>query len=635
MPLSPVIKYGVFTFVFFVTMSVTSRAQSQETKLIPLEVLFGNPTKAAPQLSPDGKKMSYLAPVNNVLNVWVKTIGRDDDRAVTRDKDRGIRHYFWSQDNRHILYLQDIGGNENWRLYQTDLKSGATQDLTPFDNMQVRILDGDKHFPKELLIEMNKEDKAHHDVYHLDLPTGKLRLVPKNPGNISDWVTDTHFKVLGAVAAKDDGGSDFLVRPDEKSPWRTLIRWSLDDSSMSEPISFTKDGKSIYLKDSRDYNAARFVKLEIAGGKTEVIAQDPEYDFGGVMMHPDTYEIQMISFVKDKVENTVIDESIRADIERIQALHKGEFFIAARDNNDHLWIVGYNVDDGPVDYYLYDRKTKKFEFIFTDRPLLKEYVLAPMEPVSFQSRDGFTIHGYLTFPPGKERKNLPLILNVHGGPWARDTWGYNGQVQWLTNRGYACLQVNYRASTGYGKKFVNAGNKEWGGKCQDDLTDAVKWAIAQGYADPKKVAIFGGSYGGYAALAGATFTPDLYACAVDVVGPSNLITFIRSVPPYWSVYLSEFHKRVGNPDTEEEFLKSRSPLFKVNDIKIPMLIAQGKNDPRVKEAESEQIVEAMKKKGIDYEYLLFPDEGHGFAKPENRLKFYKSCEKFLSKHLPS
>jgi dipeptidyl aminopeptidase/acylaminoacyl peptidase len=290
-------------------------------------------------------------------------------------------------------------------------------------------------------------------------------------------------------------------------------------------------------------------------------------------------------------------------------------------------------DDGPVEYYSYERKTKKPLFLFNSRPDLKNYTLAPMEPFSFRSRDGLTVRGYLTFPAGSSKMNLPMVLNVHGGPWVRDTWGYDPEAQWLANRGYICMQVNYRGSSGYGKAYLNAGNREWGGKMHDDLVDAVQWAVQKGYADPKNTAIYGGSYGGFAALVGATFTPDLFKCAVDIVGPSNLITFIKTIPPYWSVFLTEFHKRVGNPDTEEEFLKSRSPLFKVDQIKIPMLIAQGANDPRVKQDESEQIVAAMKKKGIDHEYMLFPDEGHGFAKPQNRIKFYDHAEKFLANHL--
>jgi dipeptidyl aminopeptidase/acylaminoacyl peptidase len=606
---------------------------STNVELIPREILFGNPVKTSPQISPDGTMMAYLAPVNNVLNVWVGKIGSDDYEPVTKDTDRGVRFYFWAADNKHIMYIQDKGGDENWRLYATNLETLETRDLTPYENVQVQIVDRDKHFPNELLIGMNKENPQVHDVYHLDLVSGELSPVAKNPGNFLGWVSDTNFKVRGALAATPDGGTELMVRENEQADWRKLITWNPDDALTSAPVGFTRDGQSLYLEDSRNVNASRLVKMNIATGEISKIAEDPQYDVGSVMIHPDTYEVQAVAFNKDRVEWVVLDQSIKQDFDNIRDIHRGDFGIISRDNADATWIVAFTVDNGPVPFYAYDRRARKASFLFDNQPDLNKYTLATMEPISFTSRDGMTVHGYLTLPPGKGRTNLPTILDVHGGPWGRDAWGYNPEAQWFANRGYACLQVNFRGSTGYGKDFLNAGDKEWGRNMHDDLVDAVHWAIEQGIADPQKVAIYGGSYGGYAALVGATFTPDLFCCAVDIVGPSNLITLIRTIPPYWSTFLATFHKRVGNPDTEEEFLKSRSPLFKVDQIKIPMLIAQGANDPRVKQAESEQIVNAMKSKGIDYEYMLFPDEGHGFAKPENRLKFYAVAEKFLAKHL--
>jgi len=606
---------------------------TQQPELIPREVLFGNPVKTAPKISPDGKLMAYLAPVNNVLNVWVKTIGAEDDRAVTKDDNRGIRRYFWAGDNRNIMYLQDVGGNENWRLYAVNLETDEIRDLTPFEEMQVRIVDKNKHFPNELLIAMNKENPRVHDVYHLDLISGKLELVAKNPGNIIGWVTDANFKVRGALAFTPDGGLDLMLRENEEASWDKFITWGSENTLNSGPVCFSKDGKYLVLLDSRDVNTGRLIKMEIATKDFEVIAEDPQYDVSDVMIHPDTYEVQAVSFTKARKEWAVLDESIKDDFKAIAKLDHGDFFIYNRDNADDTWLVGYTKDNGPVPFYAFDRKTQKGTFLFDHKPDLKDYTLAPMGPISFTSRDGLTIHGYITYPPGRGRKALPMVLNVHGGPWARDTWGYNPEAQWFANRGYVCLQVNFRGSTGYGKDFVNAGDTEWGGKMHDDLVDGVNWAIEKGIADPKRVAIYGGSYGGYAALVGATFTPDLFCCAVDIVGPGNLKTWITSVPPYWSAMLALLYKRIGNPDTEEEFLNSRSPLFKVDQIKIPMLIAQGANDPRVPQAESEQIVEALKEKGIEYEYMLFPDEGHGFAKPENRLKFYAAAEKFLAKYL--
>lgn len=605
--------------------------QAKEVDLIPREVLFGNPVKASPQISPDGKMLAYLAPVNNVLNVWVRTIGQNDDRAVTNDANRGIRTYGWAQDKQHLFYVQDVGGNENWRLYTVDYKTKEVKDLTPFENVQVRIVDVDKHHPHEALLSMNKENPQVHDVYHLDLSTGALTMIAKNPGDFSGWFTDNDFRVLGASRSRPDGGTDILIRDSESADWKNIISFSMEDSE-SGVISFTKDNKQLYLRDSRDFNASRLVLLDLATNSKKILAEDPNYDISETSLHPDTRELQYYTFYKDKNEYHFVDKEIGADFKLFSKLSKGEPYVVNRDNDDEKWLVAFTIDDGAAKYYFYDRKTKRAEFLFENRPDLNRYALSPMEPISYKTRDGLTVHGYITFPSG-QKKNLPMVLNVHGGPWVRDGWGYDPEAQWLANRGYICLQVNYRGSSGYGKAFLNAGNKEWGGKMHEDLVDAVEWAVKKGYADPKRVAIFGGSYGGYAALVGATFTPDLFKCAVDVVGPSNLLTFMETIPPYWSVYLAEFHKRVGDPETETEFLKSRSPLFKVDKIKIPLLIAQGANDPRVNQAEAEQIVEALKKKNLPYEYMLFPDEGHGFAKPENRIKFYAAAEKFLAAHL--
>ncbi len=602
-------------------------------ELIPRRVLFGNPVNTSPRISPDGKRMAYIAPVNDVLNVWVGTVGANDARPVTKDAERGIRSYFWAADNKHILYIQDFGGNENFRLYATDLDTQETRDLTPFEDVLVEVIERDKHFPNELIIGLNKDNPQIHDAYRLNLTTGELTQVAKNPGNVAGWVVDTQFTVRGALATTPDGGSELLVRDNEQSEWRTLLVWSPNDLLTSSPLGFTSDGQSLYLIDSRNGNTGRLVTFNIATQEIHVIAEDPQYDVSDVMMNPDTHEVQAVAFNKDRVEWTILDDSIRLDFDRIKEIHQGDLMLTSRNDVDDTWIIAFTVDNGPVPYYVYDRKEQSAKFLFDNQPELSKYTLAHIEPVSFASRDGLTIHGYLTLPVGENQKNLPMVLNVHGGPWARDAWGYNPEAQWFANRGYACLQVNYRGSTGYGKEFLNAGNKEWGGKMHDDLVDAVQWVVQQGIADAKKVAIYGGSYGGYAALVGATFTPDLFCCAVDIVGPSNLLTLIGSFPPYWSAFLAQFYNQVGNPETEEDFLKSRSPLFKVDQIKIPMLIAQGANDPRVKQAESEQIVEAMKSKGISYEYLLFPDEGHGFAKPENRIKFYTAAEKFLATYL--
>ena len=603
--------------------------------LIPREVLFGNPERMGPRLSPDGESLAFLAPKDGVLNVWVGPVGAplEDFEPVTDDRKRGIRVSFWAEDNRHIVYLQDEGGDENWRVHAVDASTHEDRDLTPFDDVQAQIVDKSRHFPDTLLVALNRERPELHDVYRLSLSTGDLDLAANNPGNVVGWVADAGFEVRAAMAATPDGGFDLLFRDTEAADWRKLFSWDKENALSSGPLGFTEDGTKLYLLDSRDANASRLVLLDLESGDVEALVEDQRYDVGQVLTNPETYEVQAAAIERARTDWVVLDDDIKEDFEVIAGLGRGDFAVASRDQADESWLVAFTADDGGASYYSYDREGKAGEHLFDARPDLAEYDLARMEPVSFTSRDGLTIEGYLTLPPGSSDGPAPMVLDVHGGPWARDGWGYNPEAQWFANRGYACLQVNYRGSTGYGKKFFNAGNKEWGARMHDDLVDAVGWAVEEGVADPERVAIYGGSYGGYAALVGATFTPDLFRCAVDIVGPSSLITLITSIPPYWKPLLSTFHERVGNPETEREFLESRSPLFFADRVRIPMLIAQGANDPRVKQAESEQFVDAMKDKGIDHEYQLFEDEGHGFARPENRLKFYASAERFLAKHL--
>jgi len=600
--------------------------------LVPRQILFGNPEKVSPRISPDGTRLAWIAPDEGVLNVWVSTVGADDARPVTKDRDRGIRSYFWAHDDRHLLYVQDEGGDENWRLHDVDLETGVERDLTPFDDVQARVEDTDKRFPNEILVGLNRDNPQLHDVYRLDLTTGELEKVAENPGFIG-FLADADFRVRAGVAPLPDGGMVVMVRDDEQAEWRPLLEVGQDDALTTSPISFTLDGSALWAVSSVGANAGRLVRIDCATGATEVLAEDPTYDVGGVHLHPDTREPRLVVFVRERAHYQVLDDEVAGDLAALQALEPGDLSLVGDDDADRTWLAAYMADDGPVRYYAFDRQTQQSTFLFEHQPALSQYQLASMEPFSFQARDGLTIHGYLTFPPGVGRTGLPAVLNVHGGPWARDTWGYDPEAQWLANRGYLCIQVNFRGSTGYGKDFVNAGDREWGAKMHDDLLDAVDWVVAQGHADRSKVAIYGGSYGGYAALAGAAFTPEVFACAVDIVGPSNLKTLIESIPPYWAPMIAQFHTRVGNPETEPDFLWERSPLSRAGDIRIPLLIAQGANDPRVKQAESEQIVAALTEKGIDHEYLLFPDEGHGFAKPENRLRFYAAAERFLARHL--
>jgi dipeptidyl aminopeptidase/acylaminoacyl peptidase len=607
------------------------------TKLIPLEVLFGNPQRIQPAISPDGTQLGWIAPQDGVLNVWVAPVtGTGIDwaaaRVVTEDTDRGIRVFTWAHDGRHLLYLQDTGGSENWRLYDVDLVTAERRDLTPFGSVQARILAIDKKFPDEVLVGLNRDNPQLHDVYRLSLVTGELVREVENPGFL-DWVADANLVVRAAVAPHEDGGFDLLARGSTDEDWKPLLSVPAEDSLTTGPVAFSADGGSLLALSSLDADTSRLVRLNLATGAAEVLAADPEADVTDVMLHPDTLEPQIATVLKDRSEYLVLDPSLEPDLEAIRALHPGDPSFTGGDDADETWLIGFTNDSGPVAYFSYHRPSRTGRFLFEARPELSDYQLASMEPFSFTARDGLTIHGYATFPPDAGRSGLPMVLNVHGGPWARDAWGYNPEAQWLANRGYLCIQVNFRGSTGYGKAFLNAGDREWGGRMQDDLSDAVAFAVGQGWADPDRVAIYGGSYGGYAALAGATFTPELFSCAVDIVGPSNLKTLIETIPPYWAPMVAQFHTRVGHPEKDAAFLWSRSPLSAASSIRIPMLIAQGANDPRVKQAESEQIVAAMQAAGVDHEYLLFPDEGHGFAKPENRLRFYAAADRFLARHL--
>src|SRR6266487_3302230 len=609
-------------------------------ELIPRQVLFGNPERISPRISPDGTQLAWIAPSDGVLNVWVAPAGTGQGegidwsaaRVVTDDSDRGIRMFAWAHDGRHLLYLQDTGGDENWRLHDVDLATMQRRDLTPFDKVQTQLIAAEKKFPTEILIGLNRENPQLHDVFRLDLTTGELTKEVENPGFVG-WIADSQLVVRAGVAPQPDGGLVVMIRDSAGAQWRPLLSIDAEDALTSGPIAFSEDGASMLALSSVGTNTGRLVRLDLATGGTEVLAEDPEADVTDIRLHPDTREPQIVTFLKDRSEYRVLDPDVADDLAAIRALHPGDPSFDDADDTDATWLIRFTTDTGAVPFFSYDRETRTGRFLFETRPELSRYELAPMEPFSFAARDGLTIHGYATFPPGAGRTGLPMVLNVHGGPWARDAWGFNPEAQWLANRGYLCVQVNFRGSTGYGKAFVNAGDREWGARMHDDLVDAVAFATGQGWADPGLVAIYGGSYGGYAALAGAAFTPELFRCAVDIVGPSNLKTLIETIPPYWAPMISLFHRRVGDPAKDAEFLWSRSPLSRADNISIPLLIAQGANDPRVKQAESEQIVSALKKAGIDHEYLLFPDEGHGFAKPENRLRFYAAAERFLAKHL--
>jgi dipeptidyl aminopeptidase/acylaminoacyl peptidase len=612
--------------------------------LIPRSVLFGNPERTSPQISPDGSALAWIAPrifagrSDGVLNLWVAPVGGESGvdwasaRPVTEDTDRGIRMFAWARDGRHLLYIQDVGGDENWRLYDVDPASLERRDLTPFEGIHATIIGTSKRRPSEVLVGINADNPQLHDVYRLNLGTGSLVKEITNPG-YAGWLADEDLVVRCALAPLPDGSFNVLVRDTAQEPFRHLLTIPAEDATSTDVVSFSGDGRSLFMISAAGSDTGRLTRVDLATGESTDLAADPEADVAGALLHPDTREPQIVTILKDRMEYVVLDPSVEDDLKAVRALHPGDPSVSGRNDADTTWLIAFNIDAGSVTYFMYDRTTKTGRLLLVARPALDGYELAAMEPFSFPARDGLVIHGYATFPPGLDRTGLPAVVNVHGGPQVRDTWGYQPEAQWLANRGYLCVQVNYRGSTGYGKAFVAAGDREWGGKMHDDLVDAVSYIVDQGWADRSRVAIYGGSYGGYAALVGAAFTPDVFCCAVDIVGPSNLKTLLETIPPYWAPMIAQLYRRVGNPETDAEFLWSRSPLSRAHDIRIPLLIAQGANDPRVKQAESEQIVAALTEAGIDHEYLLFPDEGHGFAKPENRIKFYTAAERFLAKYL--
>jgi dipeptidyl aminopeptidase/acylaminoacyl peptidase len=606
--------------------------------LIPRSVLFGNPERTSPHISPDGSALAWIAPRDGVLNLWVAPIDGESGvdwaaaQPVTEDKDRGIRSFAWARDGQHVLYVQDAGGDENWRLYDVNPESLERRDLTPFEGIHATIIGTSKRLPSEVLVGINADNPQLHDVYRLNLGSGELVKEIENPG-YAGWLADEDLVVRCAIAPLPDGSFNVLVRDSGTDEFRLLLSIPPEDATSTDVVSFSGDGRSLLMISTAGSNTGRLVRVDLATGDSTVLAEDPEADVTGVLVHPDTNDPQIAMILKDRMTYVVLDPSVADDLEAVRALHPGDPNFSGGNDADTTWLIAFNVDAGSVTYFMYDRATKTGTLLFSARPALDHYELAAMEPFSFAARDGLVVHGYLTFPPGLGRAGLPAVVDVHGGPQVRDTWGYNPEAQWFANRGYLCVQVNYRGSTGYGKAFIAAGDREWGGKMHDDLVDAVGYIVAQGWADRAKVAIYGGSYGGYAALVGAAFTPDVFCCAVDIVGPSNLKTLLETIPPYWAPMIAQLHRRVGNPETDADFLWSRSPLSRARDIRIPLLIAQGANDPRVKQAESEQIVAALNEAGIDHEYMLFPDEGHGFAKPENRIKFYTAAERFLAKYL--
>ncbi len=611
--------------------------------LIPRDVLFGNPERVGPQLSPDGSTIAYIAPADGVLNLWLMDVTGENPRQLTFDDDRGVMDFQWAEDGIHILYMQDEAGEENTHVYRITVATGEVLDLTPFPGVKAYVSDSNPDFPGMVLIEMNQDNRMFFDVYACDLDTGELTMVMDNPGT-----TPEGEMVLGYMADRElEIRLQFTIHPETgfisihhrtavDSPWELLKSFSSEEEWF--PERFTEDGTGLFIRSNLGRDKTALYRFDLASGTETLVTSDSSSDIAGVGFDPFTGEPRLAAFFYLRRTLRVLDPAIEADIAYLQEFRDGDFSIVSRDNADSTWLVAYSTIENPAVYCVYDRTAGEARELFTAIPALEDYTLRPMEGVEIPSRDGFVLPSYVT-TPDPDRYGAgpwPTILMVHGGPWYRDYYGYDPFTQMFADRGFAVLQVNFRGSTGFGKAFLNAANKEWGGAMQDDITDGALWAIDQGIADPERVVILGGSYGGYAALAGAVFTPELYCAVVDFFGPSNLITFMETVPPYWKPMLTLMNIRVGNPEDadDREMLEDRSPLSHVENITMPIFIAQGANDPRVVQAESDQMVEALRAIGTSVVYVLYNNEGHGFVHEENRLDFAGRVEEFLYLSVP-
>lgn len=620
----------------------SSNGGASEVELIPRKTFFGNPEIAQVMLSPNGKWIGYIAPLNDVLNIWVAPSDNISSiKPITNDTLRGIQSYSFAFDNQHALYVQDSEGDENWTVYSVDLLTGETKAITPDAGVNARLLVNNYRFPQEVLVGLNDRDPRYHDLYLINITTGEKRMLLKNEMGFNHFCVDNNLKVRLGFNTTPSGGEEILELLDNGT-WRLFINVDPQDEMATGPIRYDESGTILYMWESRGRETISLAAINTTSGVEEILAENGTADIDGTMPHPTKRTPQAARYNYDRRHWIILDPSIKADMEYLKTVDEGDFMPITQTLDNKRWIVSYQTDDGPVKYYLYDRDEMKARFLFSNRKALESLPLAKMNPVILKSRDGLNLMSYCTLPAGSDtdgdgfpEEPLPMVLLVHGGPWGRDEWGYDPEHQWLASRGYAVLSVNFRGSTGFGKSFINAGNREWGRKMQEDLLDAVNWSIEKGIAKADKVAIMGGSYGGYAALAGLTFSPDVFACGVDICGVSNLTSHLMSIPPYWQPEIEKEFRRVGDYRTEEgrQFLKERSPLTYADMIKSPLLIAQGANDPRVKKEESEQIVSAMQEKGIPVVYVLYEDEGHGFARPENRLSFYAIAEAFLANEL--
>jgi dipeptidyl aminopeptidase/acylaminoacyl peptidase len=599
---------------------------------IPMKDFFRNPEKSSFKISPDGVNFAYLAPYQNRMNLFVRKIEDENPVRLTEESDRDILAYFWANNNK-ILYLKDVGGNENYKLYGVNIDGSDLKCYTCFDNVRTQVIDDLPEIEDEIIIGMNKRNPALFDAYRLNLESGELELIAENPGNIQGWLSDHEGKLRVAVAVNGLETS-ILYREKEDQPFDEAITYGWKDEL--NPLFFSFDNKYVYASSNLNRDKKQIVKIDLSDGakELEVLFSHPDVDVSSLHYSRKRKVLTYVSYTTWKTERKFFDKEYRKLYERLKQEFKDvELAITSSNKNEDKFIFMTYGDKSRGTYYYYDIATDEIKLIHEISPWLDKEQMAEMKPVKFQSRDGLTINGYLTMPLGSDGKNLPVVINPHGGPWYRDTWGFNPEVQFLANRGFAVMQINFRGSTGYGKSFLEASYKEWGKDMQNDITDGVKWLIDEGIANPDKVAIYGASYGGYAVLAGLTFTPDLYAAGIDYVGVSNLFTFMNTIPPYWEAIRPMLYARVGDPVKDSTLLYEASPVFHADKITAPLLIAQGANDPRVNKAESDQMVEALRKRGIDVEYIVKDNEGHGFRNEENRFEFYEKMEQFLNKHV--
>lgn len=640
MSLRALTAWVIGAFFAMNTVSLTAaHAADAAAPLIERSKLFGNPSRAGAALSPDGQWLSWLAPREGVLNIWVAPVS-DLDRAkpLTDSRDRPIRQQFWAPDSSMVLYIQDKGGDENFLLYGIQIADGTERTLTPFENTRVQLIATSPLFKDRILIGLNNRDARWHDVYTLELATGQLTEIIRGDG-YAGFVADANLELRMAMRPNAQGGFDFFDIKDNQVAQNPFASTTLEDSLTTQPIGFTTDGTTLYWIDSRGRDTAALVAQDVVSGTTAVVGASDQADVSNALTNPKTGVVEAYAVTYLREEWTAIDAQIGVDLTWLAESLRGDISITSRTDDDQLWTVAVDPVVASPEVHLFDRKTKTLERLYVSRPELQGAPLQPMNPVEITARDGLVMTAYVTLPPSvkladahRPADTVPMVLLVHGGPWARDSYGYNPYHQWLANRGYAVLSVNFRGSTGFGKSFISAGDLQWGRKMHDDLLDAVNWAVKEKITKPDQIAIMGGSYGGYATLVGLAFTPQVFACGVDIVGPSNLETLLQTIPPYWTAVVEQFHQRMGNPNTEAglALLRERSPLYKAGDIARPLLIGQGANDPRVKQAESDQIVSAMREKGIPVTYVLFPDEGHGFARPENNIAFNAVTENFLA-----